>query len=205
MLVHDVEQGADEWYALRAGKPTASNFSMLVTSKGEPSKQMSTLAATLAGEAFAGKPLDPWEGNKWTERGKELEDEARNKYAVIKNVVPIMVGFITDDKERYGCSPDSLIGDEGMLEIKCLKAERHIKAILYYEANGRIPTDYVQQTQGQMLVAERKWCDLVFYHPDLPILIIRQHRITPVITGLKAQLNRVLEERDKILKILQKQ
>lgn len=202
MKIYNVDQGSDEWSSLRAGKPTAFNFKMLVTSKGEASKQMPTLAATLAGEMFAGKPLDQWGGNKWTERGTELEDDARMKYAVIKNVVPDIVGFITDDDEKYGCSPDSLVGDDGMVEIKCLKAENHIKAIMYYDKNQRIPTDYVQQVQGQMMIAERQWCDLVFYHPDLPILIVRNHPIMPVVSGLRRQLAAVLEERDKILTTL---
>ncbi len=76
MKKHDVEQGSEEWYALRAGKPTASEFSKLITSKGEPSKSAATYAITLAIEAYAGGPVDAWEGNAHTERGKNLEAEA---------------------------------------------------------------------------------------------------------------------------------
>src|SRR3546814_2809936 len=88
--------------------------------------------------------------------------------------------FVTDYAETMGCSPDGLVGDDGMVEVKCLKAENHIKAILYHASKGHCPPDYVQQTQGQLLICERQWCDLVFYHPDLPLLAIRQEPVNRV-------------------------
>ena len=132
MIVHDVPQNSDDWLALRAGKPTASSFSKLVTSAGTESKSMPEYAISLAGELYAGKPLDAFEGNKWTERGHELEDAARAKYEMMRDIDAVQIGFVTDYDLRYGCSPDSLIADDGMLEIKCLKAENHIKALMYY-------------------------------------------------------------------------
>lgn len=202
MIIHNLEQGSPEWFALRAGKPTASSFDKLVTSTGEPSKQMAAYAITLAAEAFAGKPVDAWEGNQFTERGKLLEPDARSFYAFTHDTEPELVGFVTDDNGRFGCSPDSIIGRDGMTEIKCLKAENHIKALMYHRKNGRCPPDYVQQTQGQLLVCERLWCDLIFYHPELPSIVIRQERDDKVIAGLRAQIDAVIEERDRILEVL---
>lgn len=199
MIVHEVVQGTTNWAALRAGKPTASCFDKLITSTGEPSRSLAGYAITLAGEMYAGKPLDAWEGNSHTERGILLEEEARKMYAFLRDVEPEKVGFITDDDCTHGCSPDSLIVSDGMLEIKCLKAENHIKALLYYRKHGKCPPDYVQQTQGQLLVCERQWCDLCFYHPDLPHLIIRQERDDYLIKALKEQIRNVIVERDKIL------
>ena len=199
MIVHDTEQGSDDWFALRAGKPTASCFDKLITSTGETSKSLNGYAITLAGELYAGKPLDAWEGNAYTDRGKLLEDEARKMYAFLHDVEPVRVGFVTDDNALYGVSPDSFIGDDGMLEIKCLKAENHIKAILYYRKHKKCPPDYVQQTQGQIMVCERQWCDLFFYHPDLPRLTIRQEPDEKIINALRGNIVTVLEERDKIL------
>lgn len=198
MIIHDCEQGTEEWFSIRAGKPTASMFSKLITSRGEPSKSMKDYAVTLAGELYAGKPLDVWEGNGWMERGKELEDAARTKYEMINNIDTVQLGFVTDDEEIYGCSPDSMVGDNGMLEIKCLKAENHIKAIMYFRKNERMPTAHVQQTQGQMFICDRKWCDIVFYHPDLPMLTIRSEPDEDVIKGLEIQINAVLIEREII-------
>lgn len=202
MRIHDVEQGSDEWFALRSGKPTASEFSKLITSTGEPSKSLSGYAITLAGELYAGKHLDAWEGNAYTDRGKLLEDDARKMYAFLHDVEPVQVGFVTDDALLYGCSPDSFIGDDGMTEIKCLKAENHIKAILYYKKHKKCPPDYVQQTQGQIMVCEREWCDLFFYHPELPRLTIRQHRDDAIAVALKGAIATVLTERDIIIEQL---
>lgn len=199
MIVHECAQGTAEWHSLRAGKPTASCFDKLITSTGEPSKSLAGYAITLAGEMYAGKSLDSWEGNGYTERGKLLEDEARLSYAFFHDVKPVQVGFVTDDSLLYGCSPDSFIGDDGMLEIKCLKAENHIKAIMYYRKHKKSPPDYVQQTQGQLLVCGRTWCDLYFYHPDLPALTIRQEPIKEVMEPLLDQIANVIREREKIL------
>jgi len=202
MQTHNFEQCSPEWYQIRSGIPTASNFSKLVTSKGEPSKTLPVYAQLLAAEKYAGKTLDEWQGNQWTERGKELEGDARDLYAFQYDVEPVQVGFITDDQGRYGCSPDSLIDDEGMLEIKCLKTENHVKAFLYFNKHEKCPTDYVQQTQGQLYVAEREWCDLFFFHPDLPHLTIRQYRDENFIKRLQNQIALVEQERDRIYNIL---
>lgn len=203
MIIHNMEQGTDEWYQVRCGIPTASEFSKLITSKGEPSKSLGKYAYLLAAEKYANKPLDGWEGNQWTERGKLLEADARELYAFQYDVEPEQIGFVTDDQKRYGCSPDSLVGDKGLLEIKCLKAENHAEALVYYKKNKKCPTTYVQQTQGQILVCEREWCDLFFYHPDLPHLTIRQERNDEFIKKLQNQIALVEQERDKVYQILQ--
>lgn len=204
MIFHDVAQRSEEWYAIRLGKPTASEFSKIVTSKGEPSKQADTYSITLAVELFAGKPVDVWEGNAWTERGRELEQEALSLYAFARDAEILPVGFATDDAETMGCSPDGLVGDDGMVEVKCLKAENHAKAILYHATKGHCPPDYVQQTQGQLLICGRQWCDLVFYHPDLPLLTIRQRPDKAVHDALVAQIPLVCRERDMVVEQLRR-
>lgn len=201
MIIHDIEQNTDEWMALRAGKPTASEFSKLITSTGTPSKSMEAYAEQLAGELFAKEPLDRWEGNKYTDRGHEVEDEAVLAYELLTGQDTSKVGFITDTLQQYGCSPDRLVGDRGMLEIKCLP-KLHIKAIRYWKKFGRIPTDYVQQTQGQMMIAERDWCDLFFYHAKLPKVIIRCTPDEKIVIPLKSQLRACIIERNLVLEEL---
>ena len=198
MIVRDIEQRSEDWYSLRAGMPTASNFSLLITSKGEPSKSMPTYAITLAAEKYAGEPVDPFAGNNHTERGLELEDAAIATYEFVNGVTVDRVGFVTDDDNQEGCSPDGLAKD-GLVEVKCLKAENHIKALLYYQKNGVCPTDYVQQTQGQMMICERGWCDLIFYHPQLPFLVIRQTPNETLFKALRQQLTAVRADRDRVL------
>lgn len=205
MLVHDVGQRSPEWYALRAGMPTASEFSRVVTSSGEPSKSASGYAITLAVEKFAGKPVDAWEGNSWTERGREMEDEAIALYEFATSQTVDRVGFVTDDVKAWGCSPDGLVGDDGLVEVKCLKAENHAKAILYHQKNNRCPTDYVQQTQGQIWICERAWCDLIFYHPELPLLTIRQEKSDDLQKALFNQLMALRDERDRVYEAIVRQ
>lgn len=205
MKIHDVEQRSDAWYALRAGMPTASEFSKIVTSKGEPSKSAAGYALTLAAELFAGKPVDAWEGNVWTERGRELETRAIELYEFAHDLDIAPVGFVTDDGGLMGCSPDGFIGEAGLVEVKCLKAENHVKAILYFQKNGRSPTDYIQQAQGQMMICERKWCDIVFYHPELPMLAIRVAPDKVVQDALMERIPLLRAERNDVLAALLRQ
>ena len=203
MILHDAEQRSEDWYRLRAGLPTASEFSKIVTSKGEPSKTAATYAITLACELYAGKPVDAWEGNTWTERGREYEQEALDFYAFASDAEVVPVGFVTDDDGSMGCSPDGLVGDDGMVEVKCLKAENHVKTILYHRKHAKCPTDYVQQTQGQMMICGRQWCDLIFYHPDLPMLTIRQEPDPAFQQALTEGIRDVLKERDAVFKTIE--
>jgi hypothetical protein len=192
-------QGSEAWFKIRAGIPTASDFSKLITSTGEISKTLPKYAKTLAIEKYSGKPIDTWEGNKYTARGKELEPDAKSLYAFMHDQCLEPVGFVTDDLQRYGCSPDSLVGTDGLAEIKCIKAENHLEAILYYRKHKRCQPDYIQQTQGQLLICERQWCDLIFYHPDLPMLTIRQERDQTIIDALRIHIDLVIAERDRVL------
>lgn len=202
MKVHAVEQNGDVWMALRAGKPTASEFSKLITSTGEPSKSMKAYAEELGGELYAGRPLDTWNGNKYTEYGHDTEDEGVASYELLKGVETEKVGFITDDLEQYGCSPDRLVGDDGLLEMKCLP-KKHIAALRYWAKHKKCPPDYVQQTQGQMFITGRQWCDLCFYRPELPTLVIRVTPDEKIITGLRAQLAACIAERNLVYRFLQ--
>jgi hypothetical protein len=205
MKIHDVEQRSDAWYSLRAGMPTASEFSKIVTSNGEPSKSASGYALTLAAELFAGRPVDAWEGNVWTERGREMEAKAIELYEFTRDLDTEPVGFVTDNAGTMGCSPDRFIGNDGLAEVKCLKAENHVKAILRHQKDGSCSPEYIQQTQGQMMICERAWCDLVFYHPELPMLVIRMKPDSDVQHPLMAGIPRLCKERDEVLAALHRQ
>lgn len=203
MKVHNVEQRSPAWYALRVGIPTASEFGSFFTAKKrEPSAQLFTYALTLAAEKFAGDRVDAFAGNDWTERGKELEEKARKLYEFGNEVDIVPTGFITDDAHTMGCSPDGLVGADGMVEFKCLKAENHIRAILHYAEHKTILPEFLDQTQGQLMIGERQWCDLVHYHPSLPLLVIRQRADFTLHGALKGAVKAVCAERDRVLSIL---
>ncbi len=203
MKIHrDLEQGSPEWDAVRVGMPTTSDFPKIITSTGAPSKQAETYALTLAAEIMAGGPVEAWQGNEWTDRGKALEGDALRLYEFTRDLEIELVGFVTDDTETMGCSPDALVGAYGLAEVKCLKAENHIKAILYYLEHGRCPPGYVQQTQGQMMICERAWCDLVFYHDALPLLVIRQEPDPAIQRALKGAIPTLCNRRDIVVEQL---
>lgn len=201
VIVHDMPQNSDQWLEARLGIPTASEFSSIITSAGKPSQSLRPYAAQLAAERFAGVPLDRFGGNRHTERGHELEDQARSAYAFLHDVEPVQVGFVTNFDA--GASPDSLIGDDGACEIKALSAKHHVLALAYINKHGKAPTDYVAQCHGQILICERQWVDLWFYHPDLPCRAVRIDRDEEFLAALLKQIAAVNEARDEYLSVLQ--
>jgi hypothetical protein len=198
--IHDVEQNSEEWFALRSGRPTASEFAKLVTPTGKASTQITGYAALLAAEAYAGTELERWEGNQWTQRGHELEDEARAYYTLTSGEQTSLAGFVTSD--LAGCSPDHVVGDNGLAEYKCLAPQHHVLALHTCAQTGRAPNDYRPQLQGQLWVCEREWVDLVFYHPQLPVLIHRETRDEKMIELLTAQVHAVIELRDQFIETI---
>lgn len=169
--IHEMAQGTPEWFAVRRGLPTASMFATVMAKgkAGAESKTRQTYLYKLAGEIITGDPMDSFT-NPHMERGHEMEPEARQYYAFMQDVEPRQVGFITNGPK--GCSPDSLIGDSGMLEIKT-KLPHLMFAVL--EAD-EFPPEHRAQCQGQLWVAEREWIDLVCYWPKMPPFIKRAYR-----------------------------
>lgn len=200
MIVHEnVEQGSEEWFILRAGRPTGSSFKKLVSSTGQKSTQMKEYAAQLAAEQYAGMLLYEWGGNSFTERGKQLEGMARDWYEFERDCEVQEVGFITDDDNTHGVSPDGLVGDDGLVEIKCQIAKKHTMSVRYVIERKKPPTDFASQIYGQLMVTERDWCDLVLFHPNLPSLAFRVYRNPEFEAVLAEQINACIVERDKFI------
>lgn len=191
MIIHDVEQGTDEWYQARCGRATASEFSKIITTQGAESKQIEDYALILAIEKYTGVPAGQFGGSRATERGKALESEARIAYQVDNQVNVDQVGFVTDNLMRYGCSPDGLVGKDGGTEFKCKTDKEHMAAVLYYYKHGQILPQYYAQPQGCMFVTGRKWWDLMFYHPDLPCITVRQYQDQLFFKSLRKYLKRI--------------
>lgn len=172
MQLHNVEQGSAEWLQARLGIPTASEFRKIITPMGKPSAQCEAYSERLLAEYMLGYPVETFGGNTWTDRGKELEPHAVRFYEGQNEVETVPVGFCTDDKRTMGASPDRLVGEDGLLEIKCPAPQTH----MHYLLTGEIDNDYIPQVQGQLLVTGRKWVDWVSYHPEMPPVIIRVRR-----------------------------
>lgn len=184
MIVHDVEQGSPEWLSCRLGIPTASEFDKIITAGGQPSKQAGAYADRLLAEIMVGKPVDPFKGNSWTERGNELEPDAAAFYELQRDVETVRVGFCTDDSRTMGASPDRFVGEDGLLEIKCPATHTHIKTLL----DQNLDRDHYPQVQGQLLVTGRKWADIISYHPEMPPLIVRVGRDEAYLSAMRKLL-----------------
>jgi hypothetical protein len=197
--IFNCDQGTPEWFACRMGIPTASEFATVLMQgkkKGEPSATRRKYMLTLIGERLTGQPADSY-SNRHMERGKELEPEARRMYAFAADVEPQQIGFIRRD-DKVGCSPDSLIGDRGMLEIKTRLPHLQIELLL----DGNVPSEHEAQLQGQLWVAEREWVDFVSYWPGLDLFVKRVYRdetkIKSIELGVEMFLSEMLEVMAKL-------
>jgi hypothetical protein len=194
----DCEQGTDEWRAARVGIPSASCFSDILAKP----KKGSTVSLTrakylrqLAAEIYTGDPTESY-SNAVLERGKAMEEEARNAYAFRRNVDPIQVGFIRNG--RIGCSPDGLLDDNGGLEIKTKRGDILIECI----ERESFPPEHYAQVQGALLVTEREWWDLCVFWPKMPMPIYRMHRDEAYLAMLKGEIDRFLDELDALVEKL---
>jgi hypothetical protein len=195
----DVEQNTDQWLQWRLGLPTCSMFKT-VMAKGKGGGDSVTRKKymwKLAAEIITGKPIPElsFQGNEHTERGHELEPEARDAYAFLMDADPIKAGFIRN--EIAGGSPDSLLGNDGLLEIKTKLPHLHLECL----ENDRIPPEHIAQVQGLLWVSGREWVDLVSYWPGLRLFVKRTHRDEAYIARIKvdvqdfvAELNALVEK-----------
>lgn len=174
MIEHNVKQGSEEWFKVRAGIPTASNFGKIITPTGKISTQCRPYASFLLAERILGKPLDKFQDAKpyWMERGNELECDAASMYEFMHDTKTVKAGFCTNDGMTAGCSPDRFVGDDGLLEIKCPAPWTHVENLVAEE----IDKDYIPQVQGQLYITGRKWCDWFSYYPEITPSVIRVYR-----------------------------
>lgn len=185
----DVEQNGEAWHAARLGIPTASMFAtvLAVGPKGGSSATRKTYLHKLAGEIITGKPAENY-SNGHMERGHEMEPEARSAYTFIREVDAVPVGFVRN--EIAGASPDSLVGSDGLLEIKTKLPHLLIECML----RDGFPPEHKAQVQGQLWITEREWCDLAVYWPGMPLVIHRAHRDEQYITDLRIAVHAFHEE-----------
>ena len=162
-LYYDVIQGTDEWNALRLGKFTASCFSDLFAKDTTIAYQ--GLINKVVYERLTGEIPESY-SNDYMARGSELEAQARQAYELETFNKIKEVGFI-EISEWVGCSPDGLIGKDGLVEIKCPKWS----TLIDYHLSGKIPSNYMYQMQGQLYVSERQWCDFYVWHPKFKPLL----------------------------------
>ena len=158
MKIYNVEQGTPEWLELRKGKMTASHACEI----GNCGKGLDTYILTLMSEYYSSGEREYYT-NSDMERGNELEELARSMYEMENDVEIEQVGFV-EYTEFAGCSPDGLIGDKGLIEIKCPNDKNYFKFLL--KGESAIDSKYLWQMQMQLLVTGRQYVDFIAYNPN---------------------------------------
>lgn len=190
-----MEQRTDEWFAARAGKVTASRIAdvMAKTAKGWGASRGDYLSQ-LVRERLLGA-CEPGFTNAAMQWGTDQEPNARDCYAFTNDVTVQEVGFLSHPTiTMAGASPDGLVGDDGMVEIKCPNPATHQATLL----GGPIADKYVKQMQFQMACAGRQWCDFVSYDPRWPVEmqlhVTRVARDDTLIAAIEAAIVNFLAE-----------
>lgn len=192
MKIHDsIIQGSEEWFALRLARFTASD-AQAIASNGAG---LTTLVYEKAAEKLTGKTKDSYSNDDML-RGKELEALARSAYEIESGQAVKTTGFI-ELNEFAGASPDGLLGEKGLLEIKNPNAANFVKFM--YER--KIDTKYKWQTQMQLYVSGREWVDFVVHHPDFqkPLIITRIERDPEAIKKIEIGLSQGIAKLREIL------
>jgi hypothetical protein len=188
MIVHNVAQGSPEWIDLRLGIPTASRFDDILTPKARKyAASARRYINELVAEWIMGEPLDGLTSFAM-EHGNLYEPEARSWYEFDTDSRVQVVGFVTTADGAMGCSPDGLVGLDGITEIKCPQPTRHIENVL----GGEIAT--TGQVQGCLWICEREWVDTISYHPKITPAVVRVWRDDAYIADLAAAMTRFLDE-----------
>uniref|UniRef100_A0A6M3JJX8 Putative exonuclease n=1 Tax=viral metagenome TaxID=1070528 RepID=A0A6M3JJX8_9ZZZZ len=198
MIIIDCVQLSDEWFSEKAGVPSAGSFDKIVTTKGEPSKSAKGYMYQLAAEAITGKCEQGYQSGPMSV-GIEREEESRALYELIYGVEVQQVGFIyPDEQKKWGCSPDGIINGEYGLEMKNVLPKTQIKYLL----DEKLPTEYIQQVQGSLLVTGFDRWDFFSYSPGLDPFILQVERDEKFIEKLRAELDKFCLELSEIIKKL---
>lgn len=190
--IHKCLQQSEEWYALRRQYPlTASNAQAI----GNNGKGLETLVWTVLADKHSIAEKEYY-ANTHTDRGNELEANARAIYEMQTGNTVTEVGFVTNDKvsKVAGCSPDGLVGD-GLIEIKCFDDAKHFR----YSIDGlEVESQYQWQMQMQMLLTGRKWVDFVAYNPNFKksLLVVKVREDAE----MQAKVKDGLVEGEKLIK-----
>jgi hypothetical protein len=189
------EQGTDEWFSARSGILTASVMGCLLVNGKDKSglgDGAFTLMNQLIGERFTGEPADKFEGNRHTERGHELEPVARAFVSERLGIEILSCGIILN----HGCgySPDGLVGEDGLVEIKTKLPKHQITVIL----GGVVPPEHVVQCQTGIWLSERDHLDFASFFPGMPLFHTRIYRDEAMIKKLAERTKvfyEIMEER----------
>ena len=190
-----MEQRTDEWYKARLGKVTASKVSAVLAKKDSATR--ADYLTDLVLERLTGNQQEFYQ-NEAMQWGTDTEPQARMAYEAETGNLVDELGFIDHPTiANFGCSPDGVVGEDGLIEIKCPNSKTHLSTLL----SGKAPSKYIPQMQTQMAVMNRQWCDFVSFDPRLPedlqLFVIRVNRDDEYIAKLEEEVSIFLEEVDE--------
>jgi putative phage-type endonuclease len=190
-----IEQGTEAWHQLRLGKVTASRVAdIMAKTKTGVSASRGNYLIELALQRVTGN-IEPMYTNEAMQWGTATEPQARVAYEVKTSNFVDQIAFVEHDIiEWFGCSPDGLVGKDGLIEIKCPNSATHWATI----KDGKPPNKYVIQMQTQMACTSRKWCDFVSFDPRMPersqLFICRVERDEKMIDEIETEVMQFLIE-----------
>ena len=195
MEIINIDQRSDEWFKLRLGSIGGSSIAEVTA--GGTGKTRKTLLYRMAGEILSGQKYNGYQ-NADMLRGVEQEAEARSLYELVTGATVQQVGLCREAEHTH-CSPDGLVGDDGMIEIKCTIPSVHVETIV----ENVVPAAYRKQIAWSLGITGRAWCDFVSYSPtvvDKQILIIRSGSDEKLIKELRASAEKFISEMLEIVK-----
>lgn len=198
-ILNDLEQGGDAWHAARMGIVTMSELQcLLVNGKGPGGFGAGAISymSQLIGERITGEPADAFQGNRHTERGHELEPIARDLYCERTGNEVQEVGIILNHGAGY--SPDSLVGGDGLTEIKTKLPKYQVEVLLA----GEIPKEHIAQCQGGLWISEREWIDFISYWPGMPLFVKRAYREEKMISLIAERVEAFYAEMDRRMEMV---
>lgn len=201
-----IEQGSPEWFAQRLGKVTASRVAdVIAKTKTGYSTSRENYMAQLICERLTSVVVESYT-NAAMAHGTETEPLARAAYEALKNVLVDEVSFINHPTiANSGASPDGMIGDDGLLEIKCPNTATHLETL----RTKKVPTKYNIQMQWQMASTGRKWCDFVSFDNRLPehlqLFVARVKRDETYIAELEQEVSKFIRELDATVEYFKKE
>jgi hypothetical protein len=182
-IFHDVAKYSEAYDRLKLGIPTSSHFHKIITPQGKPSKQWREYACLLIAERILQRRIELYHSPAM-ERGLIVEADAADWYEFDQDVTVQRVGFITDDAHTVGCSPDRLVGNGGLLEIKAPLPHTQVD----YWLSGELSERFRPQLQGQLYVSQRRWVDILCWHDVLPKVVMRVEPDEEFIKALDREL-----------------
>jgi putative phage-type endonuclease len=203
-MIEMMDQGSEEWFTIRIGKVTASRVAdVIAKTKTGYSASRDNYMAQLICERLTGLKGESFT-NAAMQHGTDTEPLARAAYEALQDVLVDEVGFVPHPTiEMAGASPDGLVGDDGLLEIKCPNTATHIETLI----SKVVPSKYNTQMQFQMACTGRKWCDFVSFDNRLPemfqLFVTRVPRDEVFIRLIESEIVQFIAELDdKINKLM---